>query len=68
MKSWYELRKLPTIIFGKIQKPVQIKGLKMVSKEKNFGTYLVISWKQFLALLEILFKNKNKFGDSEDFW
>ena len=30
MTSRYGLRNLPTLIFGKIQKPLQIKGLKIV--------------------------------------
>ena len=30
MTSWNGLYKLPTLVFGKTQKPVQIKGSKMI--------------------------------------
>ena len=61
MTSWNGLRKLPTLIFGKTQNPFWIKGSKMVTrlitKEKNFCTYLSIL-KAVPDVFKIGLKNK----------
>ena len=46
MTSLNGLRKLPTLILEKTQKPLQIKESKMVrwwtTEEKNFSTYVAV--------------------------
>ena len=63
MTSWNGLRKLPTLIFGKTQKPFWIKVSKMVTrlitKEKNFCTYFAVL-KAVPDTFKIGFKNKKQ--------
>ena len=68
--TWYELRKLLTLIFGVIQKPLQIKESKMVrwwtTKEKK----LLNIFGNILNAVPGIFRDfvqKNKFRVSEDF-